>query len=75
MPYLISKAPRPVSPGAQSNGDCYGPAFQCRVIHELPVPEEDFRGKPRSIEAANGIVAADNSRCSQIGADVLRVSE
>lgn len=41
--------------------------------HVLPRVAEDFRGRPRYLKAGNGVVAADNSRCSQIGADVLRV--
>jgi hypothetical protein len=32
----------------------------------------DYRGRPRSVTAAGGLVAADNGRCSEIGAAVLR---
>lgn len=32
----------------------------------------DYRGRPRSVRAAGGVVAADHGRCSEIGAAALR---
>ncbi|EFN58127.1 hypothetical protein CHLNCDRAFT_141866 [Chlorella variabilis] len=34
--------------------------------------QHDFRGRPRSVAARGGVVAADHGRCSDIGAEVLR---
>jgi hypothetical protein len=39
----------------------------------VPQLDEDFRGKPRQISSDLGIVAADNSRCSEVGASALQV--
>eukprot|EP00775_Hariotina_reticulata_P002395 gene2395-2699_t len=41
------------------------------VIHKLPVAEADFRNLSRRATARRGLVAADHSRCSQIGRDIL----
>lgn len=35
------------------------------------MPQADFRNLPRRATATSGMVASDNSRCSQIGRDVL----
>lgn len=43
----------------------------CGVVNPRPRRAHDFRGLPRRVEAAGGAVAADSSRCSQIGAAVL----
>lgn len=34
---------------------------------------EDFLGKPRSIQTSKGAVAADHSRCSEEGVNILEV--
>jgi hypothetical protein len=45
--------------------------LECGLVNKEPLPREDFRGLPRRVEAGGGVVAADNSRCSQVGAKVL----
>ena len=32
----------------------------------------DYRGRPRTVTSADGVVAADHGRCSDIGAEMLR---
>lgn len=41
----------------------------------IPSLQYDYRGRPRRVESNIGIVAADQSRCSDIGAGVLQVQQ
>lgn len=45
---------------------------RCLVVNPEPYLDRDFRNLSRRLEAANGIVVADQSRCSEIGAAVLK---
>ncbi|KAF8065580.1 GGT2 [Scenedesmus sp. PABB004] len=57
--------------GGEGFVPCVGPRLRCEVVNRLPLPEVDFRNFSRRAAAAEGMVAADNSRCSQVGRDVL----
>jgi hypothetical protein len=69
--------PAPLHPGAPPGPPpgfvpCAGLSeLECGLVNKKPHAAEDFRGLPRRVEAAGGAVAADNSRCSQVGAGVL----
>lgn len=54
---------------------CTDSDAQCTILQPVPQPGSDYRGKPRVVTSAGGVVAADQSRCSDIGADVLKVSD
>lgn len=51
---------------------CKGPELQCGIVNKRPIMAADFRNKTRFLVAQHGVVAADSSRCSQIGRDVLQ---
>ncbi len=50
---------------------CEGDDLRCQVINHQPLPGRDFRNLSRTARAAGGMVAADNSRCSELGASIL----
>lgn len=51
---------------------CEGlPPLACGIVNPKPLPSQDFRGLPRRLEVTKGVVAADSSRCSEIGARML----
>eukprot|EP00879_Flechtneria_rotunda_P013855 GHRR01014471.1.p1 GENE.GHRR01014471.1~~GHRR01014471.1.p1 ORF type:complete len:716 (+),score=228.03 GHRR01014471.1:397-2544(+) len=50
---------------------CEGPALQCELVNKLPLPMVDFRNLSRRATATQGMVAADSSRCSEMGRDIL----
>lgn len=47
------------------------PARPSTQLQGSAVPQADFRNLPRRATATWGLVASDNSRCSQIGRDVM----
>lgn len=62
----------PPPPQAAGFAPCSGlPEIACGMVSERPRRDKDFRDLPRRVEARGGAVAADSSRCSQIGAGVL----
>ncbi|WIA36576.1 hypothetical protein OEZ86_007868 [Tetradesmus obliquus] len=50
---------------------CKGSSLRCDVVNRIPKPEADFRNLSRRSTARRGMVAADSSRCSEIGRDVM----
>ncbi|KAI8464305.1 MAG: gamma-glutamyltranspeptidase [Monoraphidium minutum] len=64
----------PSAPAGRPDGfvPCEGLSdLACGMVNPQPRPGHDFRGLPRRVEAAGGVVAADSSRCSEIGAAAL----
>ena len=52
---------------------CIGDDLTCTVINPVIQLDYDFRNFSRVNKTALGMVAADSSRCSQIGLNVLQV--
>lgn len=71
-----SSPPAPVLAPPPLAGPIVGCTFSeplCTIANPVPQPTADYRNRSRVVAAANGVVAADQSRCSDIGLQVMQV--
>lgn len=59
-----------IAPSNHAAEACTNMEFRNTTVHDV-LPQVDFRNITRRTTATNGLVAADNSRCSEIGREVL----
>ncbi|PNW69930.1 hypothetical protein CHLRE_17g698650v5 [Chlamydomonas reinhardtii] len=59
-----------VPPGAIVG--CTDSELLCLIARPVPGPDADYRGHPRKVRGSKGLVATDQSRCADIGAEVLQ---
>lgn len=51
---------------------CEGSKLECEMVNKEAYMDRDFRNLSRVVESYKGVVAADHSRCSEIGVDILK---